>query len=182
MSLVSEVIRLLEREGALHALIGAAAMNAHGVNRASVDIDLLCVDSRLLSSAVWRDLQRPARRIEIHKGDLEDSLAGAVRLIDKTEMVDVVVGRHRWEAELIETATPATVNGVPVPVVSAAGLVLLKLNAGSARDAWDVQALLEMSRDRDQLQSAVETTLPRLSSEAKTLWADVLARARPRAE
>jgi hypothetical protein len=41
MSLLAEVLQLLERERVPHALIGAAAMAVRGVSRSTADVDLL---------------------------------------------------------------------------------------------------------------------------------------------
>jgi predicted nucleotidyltransferase len=175
MSLLAGVVSFLQRERVPHALIGAAALNAHGVNRASFDIDLLSVEPRLLRADTWAAMKTPSLNLEIHTGDIEDDLAGTVRLNERDDMVDVVVGKHRWELELIEKAAPVTVNGVSVPVVSAVGLVLLKLHAASARDAWDVQALLEATLEANALKAEVEQWLPRLPKRARDLWIRVIS-------
>jgi len=176
MSLLAEVVAFLQRERVPHALIGAAALNAHGVNRASIDIDLLSVERELLHAETWADFQDPTLRLEIYRGDVDDDLAGTVRLNKGDEIVDLVIGRHHWEAELIELATAVVIGDVPVPLVSAVGLVLLKLHAGSARDTWDIQALFEVTPDSAALKAEVERWLPRLPNRARSLWARVLAR------
>jgi hypothetical protein len=48
MTLLAEVLRVLEREQVPHALIGAAALAVRGVSRSTADIDLLCVDAKVL--------------------------------------------------------------------------------------------------------------------------------------
>jgi hypothetical protein len=45
VSLLRDVLAVLERHGIRHALIGAAAMAVHGVSRATADTDLLTVTS-----------------------------------------------------------------------------------------------------------------------------------------
>lgn len=49
MTLLAYVTNQLRREQIEFALIGAAALAAHGVSRSTVDIDLLVVDPRVLS-------------------------------------------------------------------------------------------------------------------------------------
>src|SRR4029453_10912456 len=79
MSLLSEVLRVLEREKTQTALIGAAALAVRGVSRSTADTALLCVDTAILRKEVWAGLEAPGREVRILKGDPEDPLAGSVR-------------------------------------------------------------------------------------------------------
>lgn len=45
MSLLDEVSSTLEAAGIRHALIGALALAVHGINRATVDLDLFVADA-----------------------------------------------------------------------------------------------------------------------------------------
>lgn len=65
MSLLAEVLRLLERERVPHALIGAAAMAVRGVSRSTADVDLLCVDSGVLRREAWAAFE--ARRLLLER-------------------------------------------------------------------------------------------------------------------
>ncbi len=56
MSLLDQVSETLAAAGIRHAIIGAMALATHGVNRATVDTDLLVVDSTSLLPALWSDL------------------------------------------------------------------------------------------------------------------------------
>ncbi len=58
-------------------------------------------------------------------------------------------------------------------VVRAADLILLKLFAGGAQDAWDIQQLLE-GEDRAELIEEVEKLLPELPAQAAKLWRRIL--------
>jgi hypothetical protein len=170
MSLLSEVLRVLEREKAATALIGAAGLAVHGVSRSTADTDLLCLDAAILRPAVWADLQAPGRQIRILKGDPEDPLAGSVRIGEGSEIVDVVVGRHAWQRDIIEAAEPLSLGEVRLRVARPAALVLLKLDAGGPKDGWDIRALLEVSPDPEAVRVEVEAVLPRLSADARRLW------------
>lgn len=48
MSLLRDVVAVLEANGVDHALIGAAAMAVHGVSSATAAVDLLTVDDKVL--------------------------------------------------------------------------------------------------------------------------------------
>ena len=170
MSLLAEVLRVLERERVPHALIGAAALAIHGVSRSTADIDLLSVDATILQGQAWGELERPGRVLRVLKGDAEDPLAGSVRLAEGSEIVDVVVGRYAWQREIIETAEPLSLGELKVPVARPAGLVLLKLYAGGPKDAWDIRALLEVSDHAADIEAEVESVVLRLPADAKRLW------------
>ena len=80
MSVLSDVVAVLEREGIAHALIGAAAMALHGVSRATADVDLFTVDRKTLQAELWTELEQKGATLRLLKGDLDDPLAGSVRL------------------------------------------------------------------------------------------------------
>jgi predicted nucleotidyltransferase len=178
MSLLSEVLRVLEHERVAHALIGAAALAIHGVSRSTVDIDLLSVDATILRRDSWAELEKPGRVLRVLKGDAEDPLAGSVRLGEGSEIVDVVVGRYAWQREIIEAAEPISLGELRVKVARPSGLVLLKLHAGGPKDAWDIRALLEVLDHAADVEAEVELVLPRLPADARRLWSRLQAETR----
>jgi hypothetical protein len=170
MSLLEEVSSTLEAAGIRHALIGALALAAYGVNRATVDLDLFVADASCLRSEIWTDLRSRGIAVDIRKGDLTDPLAGVVRIQAPGENpLDVVVGKFAWQARLLERAEP--VGGTLV--VRAADLTLLKLYAGGPQDAWDVQQLLARPF-REDLILEVESRLPELPAQCADLWKKIL--------
>ncbi len=169
LRLLERVTRLLAARGVEHALVGAGALAAHGVSRSTFDVDLLVTDRRVLDAQAWAELSAAGVQVDVRAGDDEDPLAGVVRLSEPGERsVDVVVGRHRWETEILHRARAASAPG-QVPVAAAADLVLLKLYAGGPQDAWDVEQLLAAS-DREAIGAAVLRVLPRLPPHAAALW------------
>ena len=110
MSLLHDVHALLAEAGVSHALIGASALLYHGHDRTTADSDLLVVAWAPLQRSFWTLGSEVS--IEIRRGDDEDPLAGVVVLVTDDEIVDVVVGRGRWQRELIERAD--TSGSVPV--------------------------------------------------------------------
>lgn len=101
MTLLGHVTSVLRREGVDFALIGAAALAAHGVSRATVDIDLLVTDPRALDF-VWDDEHVI---VDVRRGDADDPLAGVVRFAHPGERhVDLVVGRLQWQRYIVGRA------------------------------------------------------------------------------
>ena len=153
-----------------HALIGAAAMAAHGVVRGTDDVDLLILDRAALESASWENLRRTGIAVDARAGDDSDPLAGVVRLTAPgSETVDVVVGRSAWMAGVLERATSKNIGTVAIPVVTVPDLILLKVYAGAARDLYDVQELLTLG-NRQAVQAAVDREIARLPSDAREQW------------
>jgi hypothetical protein len=163
------VTALLRERGIPFAVIGAAALAAHGVSRATRDLDLLTLAGECLSEAFWERLRADGVRIDLRRGDGSDPLAGVVRLtVGDEHPLEVIVGRGVWQAEIFGRAIQTPVEGVSVPVASRADLILLKLYAGGPQDAWDVVQLLEAS-DRE-IVAQVEAGLGALPPEARSLW------------
>jgi hypothetical protein len=177
MSLLAEVLQLLEREGVPHALIGAAAMAVRGVSRSTADVDLLCVDSRILEREAWATFEARGLLLRVLKGEPDDPLAGTVRLGGGDEIVDVVVGRYTWQREIVEAAERLSLGDLSLPVAGPVGLVLLKLHAGGPKDAWDIRALFEVSDDPVAVQAGVESAIHRLPADARHLWSRLRAEA-----
>lgn len=159
----------LAGEGVAHALIGAAALAAAGVSRSTFDLDLLVSDRRVLSSAFWRPLAERGATVDVRRGDDEDPLAGVVRIeLGDSRPVDVVVGRHAWQARAVARARTGI---APAPVVDPRDLVLLKLYAGGPQDLWDIRQLLALPT-AEKLAAEVDSDLAELPAELARRWAD----------
>ncbi|HEX6973704.1 MAG TPA: hypothetical protein VF147_04845 [Vicinamibacterales bacterium] len=164
MTLLERVVALLDRADVPHALIGAAALATAGVARSTFDIDLLVVSDLALRDSTWAALTEAS--VEIRRGDAEDPLRGVVRIESGAERpVDVIVGKHAWQARAIERAAR---HGSGPPVVLPRDLVLLKLYAGGTQDTWDVRELLRVCGDR--LAQEVEADLVAMPADMRARW------------
>jgi hypothetical protein len=174
---VGDVVAILRSAGVRYALIGAHAMAARGYARSTIDVDFLTTDNRVLDPSVWTDLERTGAYVECRRGDADDPLAGVVhiRLADGAEF-DLVVGRWKWEAQVVERAEPMRLAGVDMPVARASDLILLKLAAGGYLDLHDAAALLA-SGDRDTLVGEVEQYLADVRPDVRAVWRELLAAA-----
>jgi hypothetical protein len=167
-------VDLLRSQQVAFAVVGAAAMAVHGVSRSTRDLDLLVMSVACLATSTWEPLRRAGLTIDIRRGDADDPLTGAVRIAtSEASPIDVIVGRAGWQGDAIARATERTIDGVAVPVVTAVDLILLKLYAGGAQDAWDVEQLLATG-DRDRLVAAVAAALPALPEDSRRLWARIV--------
>jgi len=149
-------------------------MAVHGVSRSTRDVDLLVVDPECLSPATWEALEREGIAASIRRGDAADPLAGAVRLTGPGQaMLDIIVGRSAWQARVLERASASKIEGISVPVATAADLILLKLYAGGPQDAWDVEQLL-VGPGRAALVAEVAAMLGTLPEDSRRLWARIV--------
>jgi hypothetical protein len=140
------------------------------VSRSTLDQDLLVYDRRVLASEFWLPIAEVAS-LDIRTGDSEDPLAGVVRLSREAErVVDVVVGRHKWQEEILARAV--TMGEGHPPVVQSADLILLKLYAGGSQDKWDIEQLLAVASSPDVLAS-VDTRVASLPARSRDLWASL---------
>ena len=167
MTLFDEVAGVLSHHGVAHALIGASALAAYGVSRSTVDQDLLVVDRQVLEPRFWSAIDRDVK-IDARRGDGDDPLAGVVRLSKAGDRdVDVVVGRHQWQADILSRAV--VLKGKGVCVVEAADLILMKLYAGGAQDKWDIEQLLGVHTDAGML-AAVDERIGALPQHSRDMW------------
>ena len=166
MDRIAEIAEHLRARGVAFAVIGAAAMSAHGFPRQTLDFDLLTTDQQVLTQEFWGGLSQAP---EIRRGDVDDPLLGVVRVRDPE--VDLVVGRRHWQAESVARAEVLSIANHRLPVVTIADLILLKLDAGGYRDAADIKMMLDAIPPADV--AHIEAVLPRLDQHARRLWDEI---------
>ena len=130
MTALDRVCAALDHHRLPYALIGAAALAARGIARSTFDIDLLTTDRRALEAPVWATW--PADAIDIRRGDVDDPLAGVVRVtVDADRPVDASSSANtRGRPRAVARAEP--VSGGP-PIALARDLVLLKFTPAVLR-------------------------------------------------
>ena len=174
VSLIERVTAILDQAAARYALIGAAAMAAHGVGRSTRDVDLLTLSTVWIDAARWVPLSDAGVNVSVSRGDADDPLAGVIRFHQEGERpVDLVVGRYRWQQRVLERAEPAVAGGTSLPTAQARDLVLLKLFAGGSQDAWDIEQLLA-GPDRESLVADVTADIEDLPARSRKLWRRIL--------
>lgn len=169
------VRRALDGLGVRYALIGAHAMAARGFPRFTLDVDLLTTDVRVLDASHWSALVQAGAQVDVRRGDADDPLAGVVHLLlrDGTD-VDIVVGKWKWEADLIERAEEISIGAAPIGVPCTGDLILLKLAAGGTLDLRDAAVLLTLG-DRDRVVREVEAHIGDVRPDVRAAWRDLLA-------
>jgi hypothetical protein len=172
---IDEICRILESLGARYALIGAHAMAARGYPRSTVDVDFLTTNQRVLEPGIWAEIARAGGTVESRRGDHDDPLAGVVHILlaDGSD-VDVVVGKWKWEAALIDRAERMRVADIDIPVARTGDLIMLKLAAGGYLDQRDAAALLATG-NRAELVREVEAHIDDVRPDIRSAWRELLA-------
>ena len=175
-ALLHDVLDLLRRRGTAAGLIGAVALAAHGIVRATLDYDLLVLDRGILDVAAWTGLADGGAVVEIRKGDGEDPLAGVVRVSREGQApVDLVVGKLPFLEGVLARRRELVVRGRRVPVVLGADLLLLKVFAGGPQDLLDAETLLAGDED-GRLRAELESRLSDLPAGLRRETSSLLAR------
>jgi hypothetical protein len=171
VKLLAEVSLLLRQREVPHAVIGAAALAVLGVARSTQDLDLLTTDRRVLVGSFWDPLARGGAKVEVHVGDIQDPIAGVVRITREGDRpVDLLVGEAPWQGRVLAEAIPHDLGGASVPVANAVGLVLLKLYAGGPQDMWDIEQVLGLEPSPAALLAAVDGRVGELPGRCRRLW------------
>lgn len=160
----AELRRRLDAGGVSYCVVGATALAVHGYVRTTGDVDLLTMDERILTEEFWGGAS-----VKIRRGAWDDPLAGSV-VWKSAIQHDVIAGRGYAAQFALQSA--ADNERLGCRVATPLGLVLMKLEAGSAQDLYDVLALMERRRLIDGAPWVPEIArhLPQLSAGARDAW------------
>jgi len=176
MTPVEAVTDRLRAAGVDFVAIGASGMAVWGVVRATVDIDLLTTEARVLREVFWEPVRSAGLEVEIRWGDTSDPLVGVVSIAGGAgRPVDLVVGEAPWQMAIVKEGEPASIGGLQLPAATPAGLVLLKLYAGGPQDRWDIDQLLRGAPDRESLMAEISRRIEDLPPRCRALWSEILA-------
>ena len=171
MTLLADVVALLQGEHSPHAMIGATALAALGSSRSTQDLDVLTTDRAVLKRSFWTRLESNDADVDARTGDISDPLVGVVRITRGNERpVDIIVGEAPWQGRILSEASMQRVADIDVPVVDEVGLVLLKLYAGGPQDRWDIEQLLAIAPDRQKLTELIDERVADLLPRCRHLW------------
>jgi hypothetical protein len=149
--MAARIAAILDELGVPSALIGAAALAAHGYPRATVDIDLAVATDPFTTLAVARErlAAEPGVEARLVTPDADDPLGGVLTIsgedFDPVQVVNFLnplSNRENPGSEAVRTAAAGAVAGTPLRLVSLPYLVALKLYAGGYKSRLDVLELL----------------------------------------
>jgi predicted nucleotidyltransferase len=177
----AKVARILVDLGVESALIGAAALAAHGYPRATEDIDLAVATDpfSVLEAARQRISADLAVEATLALPDAADPLGGVLTVtgedfdpIQVVNFVNPMGSGLNPGAEAIRTAVSGIVEGTSLRVVDLPHLVALKLYAGGPKSMLDVIEVLDRNPDADR--EAIRAVCRRFS--LARAWSAILRR------
>jgi hypothetical protein len=137
-----DILSAFNAERVEYLLVGAYAVAAHGLPRATGDIDLWIRPSTANAQCVWRALERFGAPLEgMSAGDLEVpeivvQVGLPPRRIDLMTSIDGVAFESAWRERVM-----IGVEGIEVPTISRDNLIANKRAAGRPQDLADVARL-----------------------------------------
>jgi hypothetical protein len=152
VELIAEFLGSLKDDGTLagHCVIGGLALAALGRPRATRDIDFLIALGPGGAEPVARRARDAGFECRYLPGGADDPLRGVFQLsvpvAGANVPVQLVVLPTPLSSALLREAQPLSLFGTPLPVVSWAYLVLLKLYAGGPQDLLDAREILTARR------------------------------------
>jgi hypothetical protein len=151
-----KVVSELDRLGVPHALIGGLAVAAHGVVRATQDVDLIVDVPIHQAPSLEQSLKNDGFHATFYRGAADDPIAGIVRLTiavaGSAVKCDVLFASREWQTRAVRDASAVDLGSFVVRVAQPADLFLFKLYAGGPQDLIDAAQLLKLqsTSERDR--------------------------------
>ncbi len=146
--LLADLARAFDALGISWYLFGAQAAIVYGVARLTADVDVT-VRAPASTTDEWLSILEGfgfARRFTDPAFIVQTRVVPVVHLATGLP-VDIVLAGPGLEDELLQRAVVQSIDGVAVPVVEIADLVILKVLASRPKDLDDVAALLRTHGD-----------------------------------
>ncbi len=140
-----DILSAFNDEHVEYLLVGAYAVAAHGIPRATGDIDLWLNATPANANAAWRALERFGAPLDqmsladLQKPDLVVQLGVSPRRIDLLTSIDGVEFDAAWAERL-----SFRVDGLDIPTISRVHLIGNKRAVGRPQDLADVARLSEL--------------------------------------
>jgi hypothetical protein len=137
-----DILSAFNTERVEYLLVGAYAVAAHGLPRATGDIDLWIRPSTANAQSVWRALERfgaPLQGVslrDLETPELVVQLGLPPRRIDLMTSIDGVGFESAWRERVM-----ISVEGIDVPTISRDNLIASKRASGRPQDLADVARL-----------------------------------------
>ncbi len=146
--LLDDLRRAFDALGIAWYLFGAQAAVAYGVARLTADVDVTIRPPATPTSEWLAELQRYGFEPRFtDAGFVEQTRVIPVVHLRSGLPVDLVLAGPGLEDDLLRRAVVQSIDGVPVPVIEIADLVILKVLAGRPKDLDDVVELLRIHGD-----------------------------------
>jgi hypothetical protein len=146
---LADCVSLFDRMKLPYIVMGGIAVRVYGIPRPTYDIDFTLAIPRERLPELYAALQSGGYTVpEAYTRGWVDQVAGMppvkfrLYLQERGVDVDVFLAESAFQREILARRRQATLDGIPVWLVSPEDLILLKLLAGRPRDLADVSDVL----------------------------------------
>jgi hypothetical protein len=164
-----KVVAALDRLKIPYALIGGLAVAAHGVVRATQDVDLIVALPVQEAPSLERSLRDNGFQATFYRGAADDPIPGVIRLtipVAGAEVkCDVLLASRDWQTRAVKNGTSIDLGRFVVRVAQPADLFLLKLYAGGPQDLIDAAQLFNLQSSTEQARWKAAAAQLRLTGE-----------------
>lgn len=139
-----DVVEILARESLDYLVIGAFALSAHALVRASSDVDALLFVSYPRLKQISTIFEAAGFGATLRRGDEDDPILSMLVLIDTHgNRVELLGGLRGLDPRVLSRAIEVPFQGVDLRIVGREDFVAMKCFAGAAQDLADARAALE---------------------------------------
>ncbi len=142
-----DVVEILTRERIDYMVIGAFALSAHALVRASSDVDaLLCVSYARLKK-ISTTFSDAGFGVTLRRGDDDDPILSMLVLTDThSNRVELLGGLRGLDPNVFSRAIELPFHGMNLRIVGREDFVAMKCFAGGPQDLADARAAFEGAR------------------------------------
>lgn len=139
--LLLDAVEILQGEKIDYAVIGAFALSAHGVVRASTDVDVLLFTSPQNLARLRTRFQRAGFGTELRHGEPDDPIPAMLVLSDSyNNHVDLLGGLRGMDPAIFSRTVEVPFMGVGLRIVGREDFIAMKCFAGGPQDILDAQS------------------------------------------
>jgi hypothetical protein len=139
--LLLDAVEILQGENVDYAVIGAFALSAHGVVRASTDVDALLFTTPKRLANLRTRFDRAGFETDFRRGDADDPIPAMLILRDRyNNQVDFLGGLRGMDPKAFSRTVEVPFMGVNLHIVGREDFIAMKCFAGGPQDLLDAQA------------------------------------------
>ena len=145
--LLLDVVEILVQENIEYAVVGAFALSAHGVVRASTDVDVLLFATPRRLATLRTLFDRAGFHTELRSGDANDPIPSMLILHDDyNNHVDLLGGLRGMDPAVFSRTVDVPFMGVNLRIVGREDFIAMKCFAGGPQDILDAQSAFDSAQ------------------------------------
>ena len=145
--LLLDAVEILQQENINYAVIGAFALSAHGVVRASTDVDAVVFATPERLAKLRTLLDRAGFHTELRRGDADDPIPTMLMVSDGyNNRVDLPGGLRGMDPAVFSRTVEVPFMGVNLHIVGREDFIAMKCFAGGPQDILDAQSAFDSAQ------------------------------------